>query len=208
MARMRRLRPITLLLGALAALCAGCGVDLQIMGGETGTCNGTVTFQIKVTNVSACPLFSPAGAEDPFDFVFLRRLGLRRRRGLRRRHLRRRRQRRQRLRSDGDAERMPGRNLHRLLHQRGVRSRLLGDGDRALPGRRARRFAAGAGDHDGATLPHRRHHRAAAARLATGVAPLPIGCSGALSRALRRADSARCPYRLGTSSRSAAGGRN
>lgn len=60
-----------LFLAALAALCAGCGVDVEIMGGETATCDGRVTYQIKLTNLSACPLISIADAESPFDFVFL-----------------------------------------------------------------------------------------------------------------------------------------
>jgi hypothetical protein len=65
------MRGRSLFLVALAALCAGCGVDIDIIGGETATCDGRVTFQIKVTNVSACPLFSLANANAPFDFAFL-----------------------------------------------------------------------------------------------------------------------------------------
>lgn len=60
-----------LFIAALAALSAGCGVDVDITGGETASCDGRVTYQIKLTNVSACPLVSLASAESPFDFAFL-----------------------------------------------------------------------------------------------------------------------------------------
>jgi hypothetical protein len=73
--RLRRFRRSSwgsgLLLAAIAALGAGCGVDVDITGGETAACDGRVTYQVKLTNVSACPLVSLADAENAFDFAFL-----------------------------------------------------------------------------------------------------------------------------------------
>jgi hypothetical protein len=45
----------------------GCGMDVMIMGPETAKQGETVMFQIKVTNVSACPL--DAGPFPDFAFV-------------------------------------------------------------------------------------------------------------------------------------------
>jgi hypothetical protein len=50
-------------------LLAGCGIDIDLSGPKSVTPGETATFQVKATNVSACPLFDP-GLPMGIDFAF------------------------------------------------------------------------------------------------------------------------------------------
>jgi len=56
------------MLAALLASGAGCGLDVMLTGGEHAQLGETVTYQVKLTNTSACPLHGSPG--DP-AFAFL-----------------------------------------------------------------------------------------------------------------------------------------
>jgi hypothetical protein len=57
-------------LGSIGAalFVAGCGLDVTIMGGEEATAGQTVTFQVKLTNVSVCPV-ADDGSNPGFAFL-------------------------------------------------------------------------------------------------------------------------------------------
>ncbi len=54
-----------------AALVSGCGLSVDIMGGGPTRTGATQTFEIKLTNQSACPLASDSVIDDDADFAFV-----------------------------------------------------------------------------------------------------------------------------------------
>jgi hypothetical protein len=66
MRRLGRLMPLI----ALVACGAGCGLDIKLTGGGTVGPGGSLTYQVKLTNVSACPLRVLSDPSGP-DFAFV-----------------------------------------------------------------------------------------------------------------------------------------